>query len=88
MALSDNVRRVVTTVDADDKAVVLFDGPTPHKKVRPQSGTVSRLLWVTDETPAVLSGAKGPALIPVLGGTGRLQLVYGILLSVGLFLSA
>jgi 1,4-dihydroxy-2-naphthoate octaprenyltransferase len=36
----------------------------------------------------VLQGAKGPALIPVLGQTGRLQLVFGILLSVGLFLSA
>ena len=37
---------------------------------------------------AVLSGAKGPALIPVLGGTGKVQLIYGVLLSVGLFLSA
>jgi 1,4-dihydroxy-2-naphthoate octaprenyltransferase len=36
----------------------------------------------------VLQGAKGPALIPVLGQTGRLQLVFGVLLSVGLFLSA
>lgn len=32
----------------------------------------------------VLSGAKGPALIPVLGGTGRVQLVYGLLLTIGL----
>lgn len=36
----------------------------------------------------VLQGAKGPALIPVLGGTGRVQLVYGALLSIGLFVSA
>jgi len=35
----------------------------------------------------VLGGASGPALIPVLAGTGRLQLVYGLLLTVGLALS-
>ncbi len=32
----------------------------------------------------VLGGAKGPALIPVLGATGRAQLLAGLLLSVGL----
>jgi 1,4-dihydroxy-2-naphthoate octaprenyltransferase len=36
----------------------------------------------------VLQGAKGPALIPVLGGTGRVQLVFGALLSLGLWFSA
>ena len=36
----------------------------------------------------VLQGAKGPGLIPVLGGTGQLQLVYGVLLAAGLFISA
>jgi 1,4-dihydroxy-2-naphthoate octaprenyltransferase len=35
----------------------------------------------------VLSGMRGPALIPVLAGTARVQLVFGLLLSVGLFLS-
>jgi len=34
----------------------------------------------------VLGGAGGPALIPVLGATGRLQLVTGLLLAVGLAL--
>jgi 1,4-dihydroxy-2-naphthoate polyprenyltransferase len=33
---------------------------------------------------AVLSGARGPALIPVLGGTGRLQLAVGALATIGL----
>ena len=33
---------------------------------------------------AVLGGAVGPALIPVLGETGRLQLVWGVLVTVGL----
>ncbi len=34
----------------------------------------------------VLGGARGPALIPVLGGTGKLQLAYGALLALGLAL--
>jgi 1,4-dihydroxy-2-naphthoate octaprenyltransferase len=33
----------------------------------------------------VLSGAAGPALIPVLAGTGRVQLVTCVLVAVGLF---
>lgn len=36
---------------------------------------------------AVLEGARGAALIPVLGQTGRVQLVYGLLFAVGLFVS-
>lgn len=35
---------------------------------------------------AVASGAEGPALIPVLGATGRAQLVLGVLLAIGLAL--
>src|SRR5437870_13920157 len=74
MALSADVRRVVTTIDTKDKAVVLFDGANPHKKVRPGAQTVSRLLWVTDQTPADLVGAKDRAAIdigimPPRGGT-------------------
>jgi 1,4-dihydroxy-2-naphthoate octaprenyltransferase len=34
----------------------------------------------------VQKGAKGPELIPVLGDTGRTQLAFGILLTVGLWL--
>ena len=65
MALSADVRRVVTTVDAKDKAVVLFDGPNPHKKVRPHAQTVSRVCWVTDQTPADLSGTKDRAAVEI-----------------------
>jgi len=36
----------------------------------------------------VLSGARGPALIPVLGATGRVQLAFGALLTLGLAISA
>jgi 1,4-dihydroxy-2-naphthoate polyprenyltransferase len=36
---------------------------------------------------AVLAGAIGPRLIPVLVGTARLQLVFGVLLAAGLFVA-
>ena len=36
---------------------------------------------------AVLSGARGPALIPVLVATGRIQLVFGTLFALGLTLA-
>jgi 1,4-dihydroxy-2-naphthoate octaprenyltransferase len=36
----------------------------------------------------VLQGATGADLVPVLGQTGRLQLVFGVLLAAGLFVSA
>jgi len=32
----------------------------------------------------VIGGAGGPALIPVLGETGRLQLAWGLLVTIGL----
>ncbi|MEO7573833.1 MAG: 1,4-dihydroxy-2-naphthoate polyprenyltransferase, partial [Acidimicrobiales bacterium] len=36
----------------------------------------------------VLEGARGPNLIPVLGTTGRIQLVTGTLLAGGIWLGA
>jgi 1,4-dihydroxy-2-naphthoate octaprenyltransferase len=36
----------------------------------------------------VLGGARGPALIPVLGATGRVQLAFGALFAAGLWISA
>jgi mannose-6-phosphate isomerase-like protein (cupin superfamily) len=74
MPLSENVRRVVTTIDKNDKAVVFMDSPIPHKKVRPQAQTVSRLIWVTDGTPADLSGTSDRAgvdigIMPPRGGS-------------------
>jgi 1,4-dihydroxy-2-naphthoate polyprenyltransferase len=35
----------------------------------------------------VLGGARGPALIPVLGATGQVQLAFGVLLAAGLWIS-
>ncbi len=37
---------------------------------------------------AVRSGARGPGLIPVLGATGKVQLAFGALLTLGLVLSS
>jgi 1,4-dihydroxy-2-naphthoate polyprenyltransferase len=36
----------------------------------------------------VLDGARGPALVPVLGATGRVQLVTGLLLALGVWLGS
>ena len=57
MSLSKEVRRVVTTHDASGAAVVLLDGPSPHREER-AGGTVLHNLWVTDETPAKLVGKE------------------------------
>src|SRR5262245_32902878 len=62
MALG-NVRRVVTTVDSSDKAVVLLDGDNPHTIKRPDRPTTSHLLWVTGETPADIAGAADRAAL-------------------------
>jgi naringenin degradation protein FdeH len=48
-------RRVVTG-HKNGKGLVLYDGPAPNRKVRQASGLVSTLLWVTDESPADISG--------------------------------
>src|SRR5258708_5710155 len=70
MPLSDNIRRVVTVVDDDGKAVGLFDGDNPHKMVRPNRNSVSRILWMTDRAPAAMSGtadlaARSLAALPL-----------------------
>ena len=54
-------RRVVTG-HKDGKAVVIFDGPTPNRKVRQATGLVSTLVWVTDESPAQISGRADRSL--------------------------
>jgi len=54
------VRRIVTG-HRDGKAVVIYDGAAPNQKLRQASGLVSTLLWVTDETPADISGTADRA---------------------------
>lgn len=55
--MAKSVRRIVTGHDVSGKAVLLMDGAAPNQKVR-NTGTVSTLLWVTDDTPADISGAQ------------------------------
>jgi len=67
-AAATDIRRVVTTLDANDKAIPLFDS-----RVTLEPGaTPSAKLWVTDTAPAPLSftddsAAKPTALPPDLG---------------------
>jgi mannose-6-phosphate isomerase-like protein (cupin superfamily) len=51
-----SVRRVVTGHDARGKAVVVRDGDAPNARVRQATGLTSILVWVTDESPADVSG--------------------------------
>ena len=55
------VRRVVTG-QRDGKAIVIYDSAAPNQKLRQASGLVSTLLWVTDETPADISGISDRAV--------------------------
>ena len=50
------IRRIVTGHDASGKAVALFDSAAPNVKERKSARVVSTLLWVTDESPADVSG--------------------------------
>ena len=75
------VRRVVTTVDASGKAVVLFDGANPNRVVRPARGNVMNLMWVTDGAPADLSGSRDRGSVeiatqPPPGGTAMRIIDY------------
>lgn len=55
MSKPKTVRRVVTGHRADGRSTVLIDTPAPNVKQR-QAGNASTLLWVTEETPALVSG--------------------------------
>jgi mannose-6-phosphate isomerase-like protein (cupin superfamily) len=56
--MKSQVRRVVTSHEADGKAVVLFDGAPAKLGQQPESGIKSWLLWTTDATPADISGPQ------------------------------
>lgn len=57
MKTYQDIRRVVTTHDADGKAVVLFDEMTPHRHATP-AGPVSHGLWATGAAPAQAVGSQ------------------------------
>ena len=58
--MAKTVRRIVTGHHADGRSTVLKDGPAPNVKQR-QAGNASTLLWVTDESPADVSGGSDRA---------------------------
>ena len=74
MPAPQGLRRVVTTVDKDGKAIALFDSENPHMEVRPARKNVSRVVWATDCAPAEIQGFDDRGLnyegtSPVNGGT-------------------
>ena len=59
--MSSKIRRVVTGHDEDGKAIVIMDGEASNVRVREASGILSALFWVTDSTPADISGVADEA---------------------------
>ena len=53
------------------------------------AGALSLIAIASARKPAtaVLGGASGRDLIPVLGATGRVQLIFGVIFSIGILLS-
>lgn len=67
------IRRVVTTHDADGKAVVMTDAAADNPTSR-REGHQSQLIWMTEATPSELSddedmGAREVGRPPPAGGT-------------------
>lgn len=59
--MPSNIRRVVTGHDADGKAVIISDGPTPHVKTSPhRPGVVVNNLWATESMPVPTHGSPDP----------------------------
>ena len=59
--MSSKIRRVVTGHDENGKAIVLMDGEASKIRINQAAGTRSNLLWVTDSTPADISGVGDAA---------------------------
>ncbi len=73
-----DIRRIVTALDASDKAVALFDS---RLNLDPSSGTPSAILWSTDSVPAGLSfkddsAAKSLPALPPDDGTALLVVEF------------
>lgn len=67
------IRRVVAGHDASGKAVILRDGAAANVRVR-EGGSGSTMLWVTDETPAILDiegdpGGRTVKVPPAINGS-------------------
>ena len=61
------IRRVVTGVNAEGKAVVIQDGLAPKTNSRPAAKLEGAMIWITDETPAELSKYDDPTLRDEIG---------------------
>ena len=61
MPAANDIRRVVTTHDAKGKAVVGFDNVAPQTGGEAELGVKVFNLWVTDATPADISGKADAA---------------------------
>jgi mannose-6-phosphate isomerase-like protein (cupin superfamily) len=61
-ASADDIRRVVTGLNADNRSFALFDSQVPFKA--PASGSPRAALWVTDSAPAGFSWKDDAALKP------------------------
>jgi len=72
---------IIDALDGDDQITV---GPTVLKSVWIDAGKGDDRVTIK----AVLKGASGRDLIGVLGATGRLQLAYALLASIGLLLGS
>lgn len=59
--MSSKIRRVVTGHDENGKAIVIMDGEAGNVRIRKATGLRSTLLWVTDATPADISGVTDEA---------------------------
>lgn len=57
--MTSTVRRVVTGHDTNGTAIVVMDGDLATKER--SAGIASAVLWITDETPADISGSKDRA---------------------------
>ena len=72
--MAEQTRRIVTGKDPMGTAIILSDGIATTMQTREGSSTTSTLLWVTDATPAALTGDTDPAdrqigIPPPDGGT-------------------
>ncbi len=61
------IRRVVTGVGADGKAIVVQDGLAPRTNERPAAKLEGAVIWITDETPTDLSKYTDPTLREEIG---------------------
>jgi hypothetical protein len=61
MPAANDIRRVVTTHDASGKAIVGYDNVAPQTGGEAELGVKVFNLWVTDSTPADISGKADAA---------------------------